>query len=628
MGNRKVTSILAQLLFVMLPFAAVFLFWWMTEPAQKPFNLDSDATDELRQLCGEDKQLAGRLESRLYPAIAIGREYQRAGLETLDLFGDCAIYLAEKQPDDFRELTQITRLDDALFAATNGRWRQAALQWATAGTLGVYLKQLDALDADDRIILIDLPEALPLLIGKTPTANTMLKRHGLEAWRLLQMVDLRDSQSVERVALALREVGEPMLRMNRLYGQAISWMFVPSKQDDRAQVPRLLGEAISSMGDDSAAALFLSNFADIQRLIFEDGHHADEIRSAIAFLASHENPDVRDWAADSPYTLRLLLEVFGDMPIGQNVFTQLGPPVATLLYEHGGYGASVYGADATTRMVMDTERLATLLTLRDLGWQSFVLLAEYQDNMQLRELLRRDELIRDRTSPLLSKIFHDLASSSDVEGKLDVIAQKPVDQLRKETYPATTTEKVADWVPGYAVLKTGGAWLRGDHVSGMEATFAVIDGATITFGGAKIVSQAVKTVGKKGTQQGMNSIGSRILKEAMEEGSEGFAKRMFGRLPGAMTATLRTLRTNGAKLDVTSMARAATATGKKLGLRSWGILDRRIIMRGDRKVIVDFTNKQVLDETGKLLGSELSFNALADIAPLMLERTVQGLQAK
>ncbi|MEZ6128989.1 MAG: hypothetical protein R3C59_09920 [Planctomycetaceae bacterium] len=373
-------------------------------------------------------------------------------------------------------------------------------------------------------------------------------------------------------------------------------------------------------------ALFLSNFDDIQRLIFEEGHDADEIRSAIRFLASHQNPDVRDWAADSPYTLRLLLEVFDDMPIGQNVFTQLGPPVATLLYQPGGYGANIYDADATTRKVMDTERLATLLTLRDLGWQSFVLLAEYEDNMQLRELLRRDELIQDRTSPLISKIFLGLASSDDVEGKLSVIAKKPVAQLRNETYPATTSEKVADWVPGYSVLKTAGAWLRGDYVSGMEATFAVIDGATIAFGGAKIVSQAVKTVGKKGTQQGVKSVGSRILHEAMEESSEGFAKRMFGRLPGGMTATLRTLRTNGAKLDVTSLARSATATSKKLGLRSWGTLDRRIIMRRDRKVIIDFTNKQVLDDTGKFLGSEFAFNALADIAPMLLERTVQGLQ--
>ncbi|MEZ6128988.1 MAG: hypothetical protein R3C59_09915 [Planctomycetaceae bacterium] len=255
MGNGKARVYWQRLLFVMLPIAAGFLFfWWMTDPTQESFDLDSNATDELRQLCGDDKQLAGRLESRLYPAIAIGREYQRAGLETLDLFGDDAIYLAEKQPDDFRELTQVTRLDDDLFAATNGRWRQATLQWATAGTIGVYLKQLDALDPDDRIILIDLPEALPLLLGKTPTANRMLKRHGLEAWQLFQMVDLRDSRSVESVASALQEVGEPMLRMNRLYGpEAISWMFVPSKQDDQARVPRLLGEAISTMGEDAAA---------------------------------------------------------------------------------------------------------------------------------------------------------------------------------------------------------------------------------------------------------------------------------------------------------------------------------------------------------------------------------------
>jgi hypothetical protein len=49
-------------------------------------------------------------------------------------------------------------------------------------------------------------------------------------------------------------------------------------------------------------------------------------------------------------------------------------------------------------------------------------------------------------------------------------------------------------------------------------------------------------------------------------------------------------------------------------------------MRGDRKVIVDFANKQVIDDTGKLLGTEFAFNVLADVAPLLLERTVHGLQ--
>ncbi|MCH2130440.1 MAG: hypothetical protein MK179_14945 [Pirellulaceae bacterium] len=92
MGNRKGTSILGRLLLVMLPIFAGFLFWWMTESTRESFDSDSDATDELRQLCGEDKQLAGRLESRLYPAISIGQEYQRAGLETLDLFGDDATH--------------------------------------------------------------------------------------------------------------------------------------------------------------------------------------------------------------------------------------------------------------------------------------------------------------------------------------------------------------------------------------------------------------------------------------------------------------------------------------------------------------------------------------------------------
>ncbi len=626
MVQRNRANILAKSLSGMLLICVISVFWWGTEPNAKSRANYDKATSELLTLCGHDELLASRLECRLYPAISIGRQYHRAGLETLDLFGEEAIFLAEKQPDDFRELTQITQLDDELFALTNGRWRQAVLQWATAGNLSIYLKQLDALDAEDRRILIDLPEALPLLIGKSPIANRMLKKYGMEAWHLFQSIDMRDSESVERVASALREIGEPMLRVNRTYGPSISWIFVPSKRDSQATVPRLFGEAISTMGEDAASALFLSNFTDMQQLLFDEKRDADEIRSALAFLSAHDNPDVRDWAADSPYTIRLLLETFNGLPIGQDVFARLGPPVATLLYQPGGYGANPNNEPLSTNKDTEIERLATLLTLRDLGWQSFALLAEYQDNMQMRDLLRREELIRDRTSPFISKIFLQLSASNDVEGELAIIAKKTVDQLMRETYPPTTTEKIVDWVPGYAALKTGNAWLRGDYVSGMEATFAVIDGATIAFGGAKIMTQAVKTVAKKGTQQSVQNVGSQILKEALEEGSEGFAKRIFGRLPGGMTATLRILRSNGTKIDVTSMARSATAIGNKLGLRSWGTLDRRIIMRGDRKVIVDFANKQVIDDTGKLLGTEFAFNVLADVAPLLLERTVHGLQ--
>ena len=68
-----------------------------------------------------------------------------------------------------------------------------------------------------------------------------------------------------------------------------------------------------------------------------------------------------------------------------------------------------------------------------------------------------------------------------------------------------------------------------------------------------------------------------------------------------------------------------TATAKKVGIRSWGTLDRRIIMRRDRKVIVNFLTKEVRDETLNQVVTDVGINAAMDFAPLLLERTLPAL---
>ena len=48
----------------------------------------------------------------------------------------------------------------------------------------------------------------------------------------------------------------------------------------------------------------------------------------------------------------------------------------------------------------------------------------------------------------------------------------------------------------------------------------------------------------------------------------------------------RELPTQLPTLDITSVMRSSSGIAKKLGLRTWGKLDRRIIMRRDRKVVI------------------------------------------
>jgi hypothetical protein len=132
----------------------------------------------------------------------------------------------------------------------------------------------------------------------------------------------------------------------------------------------------------------------------------------------------------------------------------------------------------------------------------------------------------------------------------------------------------------------------------------------------------VKTTGKQAVKKSIQKVGQELAKDALEEAG----KTIVSRIPGATVASLQTLAKNSTKLEVTHLARAAAATAKKVGIRSWGTLDRRIIMRGDRKVIVDLLRKEVRDEAGTQLIQETGFNALFAVGPLMLERVIPSLQ--
>lgn len=608
--------------------ALTFWLWWKNTPVVNHVTIgDPVAIAELISLCEGDSGLANRLISRLYPAIKIGRGHGRIGLETLDLFGDDAVYLFEEKPESFADLTRICQLEGSIFSASGGRWREAVVQWATVGTLPVYLSKLERLTDEDRTILGEVPEALPLLIADTPIANRMLMRHGMRAWDLFQIVDLQSSASIERVAAALEHSGESMLDLNNRFGPTISWLLVPSPQDVDGLLPTLFLEAIAELGDECAAALFLTNYDDLQQLIYDDHCELTSIRSAFAFMASQEIPELRNWVADSPFSIRLLLETHHGRPLGQQVFRRCGPTAATLLYQPGGFGVAPLTANATLQDELQIERLAALLVLRDEGWPAVDFLWTYQDIPSLRELLRRGELSENLDDPLISRVVRKLTSVSDVQGQLQETLLKPAEQLLAEEYPETPGEHLAGWIPGYMALKTSSRWAQGFRVTKLEATIAIVDGVSTAFGASAIVSQAVKTTGNQAAKQTLAQVGREVAKDVVEGAAESAGKKaLLQRLPGAVLCSLRTLTTQTAKLDVTQLARTATETARKVGIRSWGKLNRRIIMRRDRKVIVDFSTKEVRDEAGKQITEEIVVNAAMDYAPLLFERTVPDLQ--
>lgn len=618
---------LVKFVFVVCVLAACCVCWMkVTEPSVTSDTSTAAAIHELSQLCGEDRILATRLTSRLYPAIEIGRQHGQMGLKTLDLFGDDAVYLAEKKPTAFMDLMTVAELPGAFFSSTTGRWRAAIVGWATAGTLPLYLEKLETLDDDDREILSEVPDALPLLFANTPIANRMMKRFGNRAWELFQGCDLRHETSIERIATALEHRGELMLRLNEQFGPTVSWLLVPSSRDVDAILPDLFVDAVSELAEENASALFVTNYDDIARMVFDERRDPDSIRSTFVFIAALPDPEHRQWVADSPYCIRLLLETCDGKPIGQQVYTNCGPSAATLLYQPGGFGVVSDSASAELTSQLATERLAAMLALSHEGWPALNLLWKYQNVQSLRDVLRRNDLCQNLDDPLICRVIRKLAEASDVRGQIDVILKKPAEQLLAEEYPETNSEKIANWIPGYVALKTSGDWLKGHHVSTLDVSFAVVDGVGAAFGVGAIVSQAVKTTGRQAVKNSIQQAGRKLSKDAVRDTAENISKRVAAELPGAVLASLRSMAANGVKPDVTQLARTVTATAKKVGVRSWGKLDRRIIMRGDRRVIVDFTTKEVRDEAGKQIVEEAVVNAALDFGPLLLEQTIQGLQ--
>lgn len=613
----------SRLVCLVIAFTLAAVWWVNTSDVETPDCIQTELA-ELDSLCEGDSLLAQRLNARLFPAIKIGRAHGRLGLETLDIFGDDAVFLFEKNPEAFSELKKISELEGSLFSASSGEWKQPVVQWATAGTLSRYLEKLNSLTDEETEILGIVPEALPLLIAdNTPTANKMLQRFDHRGWQLFQAVDLRDSDSIERVATALELHGEPMLDLNERFGPAIAWMLIPAVQDVDGVLPTLFLDAISDLGDECASALFLTNYDDILALIYDGNCNPGDIRSAIAFIASQSRQELREWVADSPYSIRLILEDCDNQRIGQQIFARCGPAAATLLYQPGGLGVEPIGANDDMRRRMACERLAVLMVLRDEGWNGMNFLWEYQNIQSLRQLLQRKELVENTDDPLISRVIRKLSNSSDVLGQLDLVQKKPAAQLLEEEYPESPAE---NWIPGYTALKYSGAWMKGYHVSKIDATFAVVDGVGTAFGVGAIVSQAVKTTGTQVVKRSIAKAGRELTEELAQNTIETSGKRLVSRIPGTVVASLRTLAENSGAFEVTQLARTATATAKRVGIRSWGTLDRRIIMRGDRKVIVDLLHKEVRDEAGKQIVEEIGWNTLFEVGPLLLERTISGLE--
>lgn len=80
-----------------------------------------------------------------YTSLDAAKQYGEDGLRVLDTFGDDAAFFLKKKPEAFASLTHLWKLDPARFRLVHGPWNRAVVDWAEAGKLDAFLKNLNQL---------------------------------------------------------------------------------------------------------------------------------------------------------------------------------------------------------------------------------------------------------------------------------------------------------------------------------------------------------------------------------------------------------------------------------------------------------------------------------------------------
>jgi hypothetical protein len=312
------------------------------------------------------------------------------------------------------------------------------------------------------------------------------------------------------------------------------------------------------------------------------------------------------------------------------VLRRCGPEGADELFEPGRYGAD------------PVDRDAALLIMSRNGWEGLKTLQELRGWGPWHQLLRRADLKASDKDPLLCRLVRKLAGSPGKQDEIEAWLKMPVTQIEGLQYPPDTSEQVLEWLPGYVAAKAIMDLSQGYHLDKAEIGWAVFDGVIMATMIGELAGQAVKTVGRQAAKEAITELERKAAMDAITElerqatrelasrGSKQVTRALMMRLPGAALAFVKALPGQLLRTDVTQVMRSASAVAKRVGVRTWGKLDRRIIMRGDRRVLIDLTNPDFLETLGKQARSELLWDSVAvtvgQVGPCILERVVPGLR--
>jgi len=471
------------------------------------------------------------------------------GLMVLEAFEDEAAYCLEHQPEAFAALSQVVKLDPTRFRLAAGPWNRAVLDWAQSGRLLRFVERLRALTPDQLAAAEESPDALPLLcVSNAPIARAMLDKYGDRAWRLFMAVNFAEHpEDLERVAAAVEEEGDLILRLNESFGLHCALLLVPpsTKQASR-HFPEVVRHALRTLEDEpTALALMIVNYDEIKELL-ESGKSVEQIEEAIDLFGSLP-PVVRQLALDHKNTVRLLTETWHGQKVGAEVIRRCGPAAADLIYDR-------YASD-------DRLKWPALVAFARLGESAYQVFHRYRDYGKFHTLLRRSEpdLMNPRENPpVIAHAIHNIYRHGQEQVDIYAEVRNLKGQVLSDVHGPLPEEAYLEWVPGYIVYRTAANYADGRHVTGGDVFWASVDAvstATLLYGP---VVNGLKTVGDKLGQETVTL----AAKEGISEAERALAQEVIRGAEEKLGQSMEKLALQTLKRESTELVRFGEQAGK------------------------------------------------------------------
>jgi hypothetical protein len=541
-----------------------------------------DPADVLRAKYPADAELVGRvLRDYHHNALAIEQTDGRRGLVLLDRLGLEAVFLYEKYPKEFRQLTESLTDDSAADLLLH--WREYfGLKRADDVDRGILIAEIARLGPTAKRLAAKYPNALPLILAEPAGVSELITRLQGDPEDLRDALVILDFISLDRGATDLRAA----LRTLDEYGPLALEAFRLHGPEGFALV-KLYGPVLQALGDalplDDALILLRVNASYIDEKLAT--HAPETVAGSLRHVAA---AGLVEAVGGSPHGLRLSVE-FG--PAGDRALAQAGSDAADVVFDEY--------PDATVRDQV-------VAALAEHGSMALAILSKYAIDPDFREILRRygprvippvaqaDAMPenaavlwekRSWTASQRTAAFLMYLSRDSGQTAIRTIRSEGIERI--EALNSSSVE-FYQFLPLYDVLHLGKVVLQGYHPTRGEMAWALIDGCFVVADALSLATlqpegiaatEAARSEAKAVGREALQAAGRGLLDDVAAGGGKGLAREgsqaAAGRLSrwwsvrmaGGTYRVLRRLPEAVGKLGVADLARMGRPLCEKAGLR-------------------------------------------------------------